>query len=43
MDIFDMLFGKERYKANVHQLSVILDLYNGATKKLALRKNERDL
>ncbi|XP_005357222.1 dnaJ homolog subfamily A member 1 [Microtus ochrogaster] len=47
MDIFDMFFGgggrmqrKRRGKNVVHQLSVTLeDLYNGATRKLALQKN----
>ncbi|XP_073202131.1 dnaJ homolog subfamily A member 1 isoform X2 [Lepidochelys kempii] len=47
MDIFDMFFGgggrmqrERRGKNVVHQLSVTLeDLYNGATRKLALQKN----
>uniref|UniRef100_A0A8C5PGE6 Uncharacterized protein n=1 Tax=Leptobrachium leishanense TaxID=445787 RepID=A0A8C5PGE6_9ANUR len=47
MDIFDMFFGgggrmqrERRGKNVVHQLSVSLeDLYNGATRKLALQKN----
>lgn len=47
MDIFDMFFGggsrmnrEKRGKNVVHQLSVTLeDLYNGATRKLALQKN----
>ncbi|KAG8455544.1 hypothetical protein GDO86_001660 [Hymenochirus boettgeri] len=47
MDIFDMFFGgggrmnrEKRGKNVVHQLSVSLeDLYNGASKKLALQKN----
>ncbi|XP_013408528.1 dnaJ homolog subfamily A member 1 [Lingula anatina] len=47
MDIFDMLFGgggrrrgPNKGKDVVHQLSVSLeDLYNGATRKLALQKN----
>ncbi|XP_053556548.1 dnaJ homolog subfamily A member 4 [Bombina bombina] len=47
MDIFDMFFGgggrmnrEKRGKNVVHQLSVSLeDLYNGATRKLALQKN----
>ncbi|XP_043933768.1 dnaJ homolog subfamily A member 4 isoform X2 [Protopterus annectens] len=47
MDIFDMFFGgggrmnRERKGKNVvHQMSVSLeDLYNGATRKLALQKN----
>uniref|UniRef100_A0A2K6K3H5 J domain-containing protein n=1 Tax=Rhinopithecus bieti TaxID=61621 RepID=A0A2K6K3H5_RHIBE len=47
MDIFDMFFGgggrmqrEKRVKNVVHQLSVTLeDLYNGATRKLALQKN----
>uniref|UniRef100_A0A8C5V4L9 Uncharacterized protein n=1 Tax=Microcebus murinus TaxID=30608 RepID=A0A8C5V4L9_MICMU len=47
MDIFDMFFGgggrtarERRGKNVVHQLSVTLeDLYNGASKKLALQKN----
>ncbi|XP_007668816.1 dnaJ homolog subfamily A member 1 isoform X1 [Ornithorhynchus anatinus] len=47
MDIFDMFFGgggrmqrERRGKNVVHQLSVNLeDLYNGATRKLALQKN----
>lgn len=33
-DIFDDFWRKERYKTNVHERSVTLDLYNGATKKL---------
>ncbi|XP_037599896.1 dnaJ homolog subfamily A member 1-like [Cebus imitator] len=47
IDIFDMFFGgggrmqrERRGKNVVHQLSVTLeDLYNGATRKLALQKN----
>ncbi|KQK79172.1 dnaJ subfamily A member 1 [Amazona aestiva] len=47
MDIFDMFFGgggrmqrERRGKNVVHQLSVSLeDMYNGATRKLALQKN----
>ncbi|MBN3310213.1 dnaJ homolog subfamily A member 1 [Amia ocellicauda] len=47
MDIFDMFFGgggrmhrERRGKNVVHQLSVTLeDLYNGATRKLAVQKN----
>uniref|UniRef100_M3Y341 J domain-containing protein n=1 Tax=Mustela putorius furo TaxID=9669 RepID=M3Y341_MUSPF len=46
MDIFDMIFGgggrlqrERRGKNVVHPLSVILDLHNGATRKLALQKN----
>ncbi|XP_010785207.1 dnaJ homolog subfamily A member 1-like, partial [Notothenia coriiceps] len=47
MDIFDLFFGggsrmhRERKGKNiVHQISVTLDdLYNGATRKLALQKN----
>ncbi|XP_053312897.1 dnaJ homolog subfamily A member 4-like [Spea bombifrons] len=47
MDIFDMFFGgggrmnrEKRGKNVVHQLSVSLeDLYNGASRKLALQKN----
>ncbi|GCB67800.1 hypothetical protein scyTo_0010304 [Scyliorhinus torazame] len=47
MDIFDMFFGgggrmqrEKRGKDVVHQLAVSLeDLYNGATRKLALKKN----
>ena len=47
VDIFDMFFGgggrmqrESRGKNGVHQLSVTLeDLYNGATRKLALQKN----
>ncbi|XP_030042242.1 dnaJ homolog subfamily A member 4 [Microcaecilia unicolor] len=47
MDIFDMFFGgggrmsrEKRGKNVVHQLSVSLeDMYNGATRKLALHKN----
>ncbi|XP_028661713.1 dnaJ homolog subfamily A member 1 [Erpetoichthys calabaricus] len=47
MDIFDMFFGgggrmhrERRGKNVVHQLAVSLeDLYNGATRKLALQKN----
>ncbi|XP_068839984.1 dnaJ homolog subfamily A member 1-like isoform X2 [Capricornis sumatraensis] len=47
MDIFDMFFGgggrmqrERRGKNVVHQLTVTLeDLYNGATRKLALQKN----
>ena len=47
MDIFDMFFGgggrmqrERRGKNVVHQLSVTLeDLYNGATRKLALQQN----
>ncbi|XP_034993805.2 dnaJ homolog subfamily A member 4 isoform X2 [Zootoca vivipara] len=47
MDIFDMFFGgggrmnrERRGKNVVHQLSISLeDLYNGATRKLALQKN----
>ena len=49
MDIFDMFFGgmggghrsgPKRGKNVVHQLKVTLeDLYNGATRKLALQKN----
>ncbi|XP_060709578.1 dnaJ homolog subfamily A member 4-like [Hemiscyllium ocellatum] len=47
MDIFDMFFGgggrmqrEKRGKDVVHQLPVSLeDLYNGATRKLALKKN----
>uniref|UniRef100_A0A8C0LR55 DnaJ homolog subfamily A member 1 n=1 Tax=Canis lupus dingo TaxID=286419 RepID=A0A8C0LR55_CANLU len=47
MDIFDMFFGgggrmqrERRGKNVVHQLSVTLeDVYNGATRKLALQKN----
>ncbi|XP_064193735.1 dnaJ homolog subfamily A member 1-like [Anguilla rostrata] len=47
MDIFDMFFGgggrmhrERRGKNVVHQLSVSLeDLYNGATRKLAVQKN----
>ncbi|XP_005991724.1 dnaJ homolog subfamily A member 1 [Latimeria chalumnae] len=49
MDIFDMFFGgggrmysrtEKRGKTVVHQLAVSLeDLYNGATRKLALQKN----
>ncbi|XP_067829430.1 dnaJ homolog subfamily A member 1 [Heptranchias perlo] len=47
MDIFDMFFGgggrmqrEKRGKDVVHQLAVSLeDIYNGATRKLALKKN----
>ena len=46
MDISDMFFGgggrmqkKRRGKNLVHQLTVLLDLYNGAARKLALPKN----
>ncbi|EHB14681.1 DnaJ-like protein subfamily A member 1 [Heterocephalus glaber] len=46
MDIFDMFFGgegrvqrKRRGKNVVHQLLITLDLYNGATRKLALQNN----
>jgi DnaJ family protein A protein 1 len=45
MDIFDKFFWKRKDaekrtgKNIVHQLSVILDVYNGAIRKMALQKN----